>query len=118
MFPIGTIIELGDFEDVKQTTAHPRSISTYGSDPIEPIPGCQYVVCGTGNCIPSSKGGTTTENKIDALYVSSKESGDIFGEQIFWFIDITEPDNITIRQFENGFEMYKVTTITNVGICS
>ena len=92
-------------------------VSTYGAEPVEPYEGLELQIIEVSSTIRNNKGGTPPNVKGSIhLYVSttSDDPSAFMGQNIFWYIDITDPKNIWIRQFESGSILGRVSSLSFV----
>ena len=115
----GRKISLGEVRDdvPSYLKGPPRCVSTYGAEPVEPYEGLELQIIEVSSTIRNNKGGTPPNVKGSIhLYVSttSDDPNAFMGQNIFWYIDITDPKNIWIRQFESGSILGRVSSLSFV----
>ena len=101
-----------------------RSISTYGTEPLDAEEDVEYIITHIEMCgnIPNNKGASNLKKSFDNtdtfIYVYPKKQydemdGDFTNtHDIFWFINI---DEMTVCQFEDAYPLQNILQITKTG---
>ena len=100
--------------DIRPPRAVKRAISTYGYNPVDPEEGVTYIVVNIikGGYIPNGKGATAKTCVDTAIYVYPLEYFDDSNTEVFWYINY---DDKTICQYEDGFPLFNLTSMSNIG---